>query len=110
MRESKPRTNTQNSALHLFFSQLADVLNEQGMYISKTIKVDAEWSGERIKELIWREVQIQATGKKSTTQLTTKEINKILESIHLAFANKGIEIPMFPSIEAMAMGERMNDN
>lgn len=109
MNEEKVRTNQQSKALHLFFDQLADVLNDQGMYIGQTIRVDAEWSGERIKELIWREVMIATTGKKTTTKLTTKEINKILDSISLAFANKGIEVPMFPSIEAMAMGERIND-
>lgn len=101
------RTLKQNDALHLMFEQLATELNEQGMYIGQVIKFDAPWDKERVKELIWREVQKKMTGKKSTTTLTTKEIDQIFEVIHLALANKKIEI-MFPSIETIMMKEKLN--
>ena len=96
----KLRTNRQSRALHLMFQQLADELNDRGMYIGQVIRFDARWNGDRVKELIWREVQKKATGKVSTTELTTKEIDEIFEVIHQALSNKGIEI-MFPSIETM---------
>ena len=107
MPEVKTRTTKQNKALHLFFSQLADELNDRGQYISKVIRIDAPWDGARVKELIWREVQKKMTGKESTTQLTTKEINEIFEAIHLALANKGIEI-QWPAIETLIMNERIS--
>ena len=75
----------------------------------QVIRFDAPWDGTRVKELIWREVQKKMTGKKSTTQLTTKEINNILDTIYQAFANKGIEIDPFPSIETMMEKERLNN-
>lgn len=108
MKEEKQRTLAQNRALHLFFTQLADALNDKGQYISQVIKVDAQWDGDRIKELIWREVQKKITGKTSTTKLTSKEINDIFEALQVAFANKGIDI-QWPSIETMMMEQRIND-
>ncbi len=102
------RTLTQNNSLHLLFEQLADVLNESGLYVGQIIKFDAPWNKDRVKELIWREVQKKMTGKDSTTTLTTKEIDEIFEVIHQAFTNKGIDIPMFPSIETVMMNERLN--
>lgn len=105
-KQDKQRTLKQNNALHLMFDQLAEELNDMGAYIPKVIKMEAQWDGERVKELIWREVQKSATGKVSTTMLTTKEIDEIFEIIHQAFANKGIEIPPFPSVETLMMKMR----
>lgn len=97
---NKPRTNQQNNALHLMFEQLANELNDRGMYIGQVIRFDAPWNATRVKELIWREVQKKMTGKQSTTELTTKEIDQIFEVIHQALASKGIEVD-FPSIESI---------
>lgn len=100
----KLRTTRQNSALHLMFQQLADELNDRGMYISQVIKFDAKWNGARVKELIWRAVQKKITGKQSTTELTTQEIDEIFEVIHRALAEKGVEI-QFPSIETLSLDQ-----
>lgn len=108
-KQEKQRTLKQNNALHLMFDQLAEELNDMGAYIPKVIKMEAQWDGDRVKELIWREVQKSATGKVSTTMLTTKEIDEIFGIIHLAFANKGIEIPPFPSVETLMMEMRTNE-
>ena len=105
-KQEKQRTLKQNNALHLMFDQLAEELNDIGAYIPRVIKMEAQWDGDRVKELIWREVQKRATGKVSTTMLTTKEIDEIFGIIHLAFANKGIEIPPFPSVETLMMEMR----
>ena len=108
MKEDKQRTLTQNRALHLMFEQMATTLNEGGQYIGQVIKIDAPWNAYRVKELIWREVQKKMTGKESTTQITTKEIDEIFEVIHLALANKGIEI-QFPSIETILLQQRARE-
>lgn len=102
MKTNKQRTLKQNRALHLFFTQLADELNDRGQYIGQVIRIDAQWNGDRVKELIWREVQKKLTGKESTTKLTTKEIDEIFGVLHHAFANKGIQLE-FPSMEQMSM-------
>jgi len=104
----KLRTLKQNRALHKFFSELADELNDRGQYIGKVIKIDAEWNGDRVKELIWREVQKKMTGKTSTTQLTTKEIDEIFGVLHQAFASRGIDL-QWPSIETLMMNSRIKE-
>lgn len=108
MSEDKQRTLAQNNSLHLMFDQLATELNEQGMYIGQVIRFDAPWDGTRVKELIWREVQKKMTGKQSTTQLTTREIDQVFEVIHQALSSKGIDI-QFPSIETIMMEQRLKD-
>lgn len=104
--ETKPkklRTNQQSKALHLMFCQLANELNDRGLTVMKTLRQDAEilWSDHLVKELIWRTLQEKITGKKSTTVLTTKEINQVFEVIAKYMAeHHGVAIE-FPSIETI---------
>lgn len=87
------------------FEMLAEELNNCGMYVGQVIKFDAPWNKERVKELIWRETQKFMTGKTSTTELDSKEIDEIFAVIHKALAEKGVEI-IFPSIETLMMEMR----
>ena len=98
--EEKQRSLKQNNSIHQLFENIADELNDSGMYIGQVIRLDAKWNKERVKELIWRPTQEVLHNKKSTTQLTTKEIDEVFEVIHQALANKGIQI-VFPSIEEL---------
>lgn len=107
-RQNNVRSERTSRALHLMFDQLASELNDRGMYISQVIRFDAPWDGRRVKELIWREVQKKMTGKKSTTELTSREIDEIFEVIHKALSEKGIEI-VFPSIESLSMDMRLQE-
>ena len=99
----KPRTNQQNRALHLMFRTLADTLNEAGMDMKRTLKpdVDISWSGDLVKEYLWRPIQKAQLRKESTTALTTKEIDQVFETLTRHLGQKlGIEIE-FPSIESL---------
>ena len=96
----KLRTQAQNRAIHQLFEMIAQELNDSGLYIPKVIKIDAPWTKNRVKELIWRPTQETMLGKKSTTQLTTNEIDKVFEVIHKALAEIGLEIE-FPSINSI---------
>jgi hypothetical protein len=100
-KEEKKRTMRQNKALHLMFTMLADNLNEHGFDMKKTLKndVDIPWSGESVKEFLWRPVQKAQLQKQSTTELTTKEIDAVFDTLnrHLGSVT-GITV-MFPSVE-----------
>jgi hypothetical protein len=98
---SKTRSLSQNSALHLWFTQVAETLNEQGMDVRTFIKdsVEIPWSAHMVKELLWRKLQETMTGKKSTTQINTEEINKIMDVIIRTAGERGVELPEFPSID-----------
>ena len=69
------RTIKMNSCLHKYCSILAGHLNGAGYSVLKVLRKDAEipWSGDSVKELLWRPVQIAMTGKESTTEATNVE-------------------------------------
>jgi hypothetical protein len=79
------RTEAQNRALHLFFTQLADELNEKGFDMRTLIRQEVEisWTPYSIKEYLWKPLQKALTGKKSTTQLDKyQEINLIYDNLN----------------------------
>lgn len=97
--EIKQRTLQQNKSLHKFFELLATELNDAGYDMKKVVKVDIPWNRETIKEYIWRPVMEAQLLKKSTTEMTTAEVNQVYETINRLMAEKfGIHVP-YPSIE-----------
>jgi hypothetical protein len=102
MTEDK-RTLKQNRALHLMFDHLSKELNDAGLDMKRTLKpeIDIPWSDRTVKEFIWRPVMEAQLGKKSTTELTTKDIDMVFTTINKHLGEKfGIEIE-FPSIEIL---------
>jgi len=80
------RTVKQNNAMWKFCRQIAAELNGVGAK-HKTLSildgriVEFEWDEDLVKMNIWNPVQFGATGKKSSTKLTTVEIDKIAKPI-----------------------------
>jgi hypothetical protein len=100
-KEYPKRSLQQNKALHLLFTLLADRLAEAGLDMKKTLKpeVDIAWTPEMVKEYLWRPVQEAQLGKKSTTELTTVEIDRVFETINRHLGEKFGLTVTFPSIE-----------
>jgi len=95
------RTKKQNRALHKYFSLVAGTLNDAGLDMRAVLKpeVDIPWTGKTIKEYLWRPIQEVQTTKKSTTELTTKEISEVWETLNRHLGQKlGVHEP-FPSID-----------
>lgn len=101
--EKQPtRTLTQNNAIHLYCTMIAETLNEMG----RTFKFDGVKGNEMelsytmtlVKETLWKPIQEALFDKKSTTKLTTKEVSEVANIIEMFFANQGINLP-FPSYE-----------
>lgn len=70
------RTPQQNKALHLYFTHLANALNDAGFSVKQVLErktVDIDWTPESVKELLWRPVQVAALGKTSTTELKKRQ-------------------------------------
>jgi hypothetical protein len=110
-KEEKTRTDQQNRALHLFFTQLAVELNNAGLDMRKTLKpeVDIPWSGDTIKEFLWRPIMLAQIGKESTRDLTTKEIDQVFDTINRHLGEKfGLHID-FPSIDTLILKQRESD-
>lgn len=103
------RTLRQNAALHKLFELLSEALNDAGLDMKKTLQKnpDIPWTPANIKEYIWKPVQLAQLGKESTTQLTTKEIDEVFDTINRHIGNQfGIHIP-FPSIEDVILKGRV---
>jgi len=97
----KPRTELQNRALHLFFRQLAEHLNNSNIKVQAVLQKTAEidWTEKLVKELLWRRIQKLVLGKNSTTELSKLEdIDKVYDHLVRFFGEKiEIELPSFPN-------------
>lgn len=94
------RSSLQNRALHKYFSLIADALNELGLthhYTGITGKLfEVRFTPIIVKEFIWKPLQFHLFDKKTTTKLTTIQINEIIDVLTLYLGNKGVNVP-FPN-------------
>ena len=103
METENQRTIQQNKALHLLFTQIAEALNDAGLDLRKVLTandVDVPWNSSLVKEILWRQIQETQCGKRSTTELTTKEIDEVFDTLNRFLAKMGIQVD-FPSVEAI---------
>lgn len=106
-KEFPVRTSRQNKAIHVLFRLLADTLNDNGLDMKRTLKpeIDINWSPNSVKEYLWRPIQTAQLTKTSTTQLTTKEIDEVFDTINRHLGERfGLHVP-FPSIEEIIYRE-----
>lgn len=101
--KQKPkRTNQQNKALHVFFTLLAQELNESGQSVQLVLKEKMEliWTPSMVKELLWRPAQRAILKKKSTKDLKKQEeIDLIYDHLNRHLGEKfGVHVD-FPSHE-----------
>jgi len=99
----KFRSNQQNRALHLYFNILAEELNLHGLDMKSFLKVEINWSGLMVKELLWKPLQKIHLGEKSTTKLKTEDINKVYDILNRVISerSKGNVQVAFPSVEEL---------
>jgi len=103
------RTVKQNSALHLFCTQVAHLLNSQGLYMTGVFGSKIEWSMQLIKEQVFKATMKQVFNINSTTKLQKKELDELLDYIYRAFALKGVTLPEFPSRELWVNKQKNKD-
>lgn len=103
--DKRKRTLLQNSSLHLYFTKLAQSLNDAGLDMKKTLKpeTDIPWSAHLVKEFLWKGIQKAMTGKESTTQLEIEEVGKVYETLSRHLSSKlGVSVP-FPDQYSQSM-------
>lgn len=109
MDKEKIRTDKQNRALHLYFTHLAEALNENGLDMRKTLKpsIEIPWTPKTVKDYLWRPIMKAQVMKESTTELTTKEIDLVFDTLNRHLSEKfGLSV-LFPSIEELMMENRI---
>jgi len=82
---------------------VADEMCNNGTSIQDVVKsvnlADIVPDTKNLKEVLWRPIQLAITGKESSTDLTTSEVNKVYEAVSMYLAkNQEIDLP-FPSVE-----------
>jgi len=95
------RTLTQNRAMHKFFEMLAKDLNTAGLDMKRTLKpsVEIPWTPVTVKEYLWKPIQDAMLEKESTTELSTKEVNEVYETLIRHLGEKFGITTVFPKIE-----------
>ena len=92
------RTIKQNSALHLWAKQIADILNNNNLYMTGIFGNEIMWSMESVKINIIKSLIKKLFDIDSTTKLKRKEFDELIDTITIIFGEKkGIKIPLFPS-------------
>ena len=94
------RTVQQNKAIHVWCSQISEVLNKNNLYMSGIFNNDIMWSMELVKTQIIKSMIKLLFNIDSTTKLKRKEIDTLIDYItHIFGEKKGIVMPKFPSRE-----------
>lgn len=98
------RTSVQNRSLHLYFEHVASALDEAGIDLQEVLsksKASIPATKENIKEAMWRPIQKAMYNKKSTTELTTKEVGEVYEVLNRFLGEQfgiNVEFPHIPDI------------
>ena len=96
--KAQKRSSQQNRAQWKWLEMIAYELNKQGLDINTVIKANTKWNKENVKALIFDPIVKSLYGKTSSTMLNINEYDEIIDTIILAFGQKGIIIPDFPSL------------
>ena len=95
------RSTLQNDSLHLYCQLIANALNSAG-YSQKEYSIidgdliDVPFDMLSIKNGLWRKLQITMFQIESTTKITSREINQLIDVITDWLAQKGIRVD-FPN-------------
>lgn len=108
--EGKTRTLRQNNSLHKYFEMLSDELNGAGLDVKKTLEhsVSIPWTPTSIKEILYRPIMLAMTGKESTTELETKDLGLIYDTINRYLSEQfGLHVE-FPSEDSLINKSLLN--
>jgi hypothetical protein len=93
------RTIQQNKAMHAYFANLAQALNDAGLDMKKVLKphVEIPWTPTSIKTFMWKPVQDAMLDKESTTELDTSQVDAVYKVLSRHISEKfGINVE-FPN-------------
>jgi hypothetical protein len=97
----KKRTNAQNNALQVYCRLLAEAFSDRGLDMKRVLKkeIDIPWTGDSVREYLWKPLQKAVIQKESTTDANTNEYSKVYDVLNRHIADKyGFSVP-FPSRE-----------
>ena len=97
----KPRTLSQNKSLHKLFTDVSShcvsVGLDQKTVVNKLESYSCPTSPAFVKS-VWKAIQLSITGKESTTELTSKEVDEVYEVFSKFWSEITGEYFKFPNI------------
>lgn len=88
----KKRTARQNNSIHLFFQEVARELNDRGIDMRVLVKnLQVSHTKDSVKG-IWKAIGEAKYGKKSTTELTSKEIDEVYDEFNKLLSEHDVHI------------------
>lgn len=94
----KKRTLTQNAAAHLYFTKLADALNDSGRDVRSTITMPVDFTSDTVKKYMFKPImQALYPDVKSTSKLNTEQISVVYENLNRLTADKFMISVQWPS-------------
>ena len=94
----RKRTLNQNNSLHLWLTQVADLLNGVGHTRVNEMGIPSIYTMELLKNDYWKPLQKQLFDIESTTEMTGTILNNLIDSFTLWLAeSKGTKAPPFPN-------------
>lgn len=76
------RTDQQRKGIEVYCKLLADAFNDGGYDMKAVLThkaIDVPWKQDRIKDILWRSIQIALLNKESTTELDPNEVSQVYE-------------------------------
>ncbi len=107
--KSDKRTTRQNSSSYLWFSQIAEKLNNENIHTEQVIKSDISWDATKIKALFFDPVVFALYAKTSSTQLNKDEYQLIIDTLTKGFGQKGFQLPPYPSVDGAIMERNLKE-
>lgn len=95
----KRRSDLQNDCLHQWFGEMAEILNDKGIYMDNLLRVPVRWDKETFKSRVWVPVQEVLYKTRKTRELKTNQVDKVYEYVKKAIeerTNYEVSVP-FPS-------------
>jgi hypothetical protein len=100
---TEPRTTQQNKSLHLWCTQIAEILNDAGfdvrIVLEKLAEYGVNWTPQMVKILVIKNILRHQVGHDKTSLLSKQEFPELIEETIRFFGERiGIYVP-YPSIE-----------
>ena len=90
------RTPLQNKALHKYFQMVADDMNAAGYDAQQVISLPISLTGAIVKDQIFKPIMTAMQEKDSTTELETGDVDKVVQVMQRALAEKFTITTPFP--------------
>lgn len=103
-KQEKQRTKRQNKAMHKWFNLVSEALMRDGYTVEQVFSGEIELmpTPEVMKE-VWRQVMYKQTGKTSTKDMNTKDLDMIYDVLNKKMGEKAGVHVAWPSEEEMSL-------